>query len=212
MRTKTLLLTAALSAAGIATSMAQVYSANAVGYVNQVIPPGFSMIANPFVTPSDAMSTLAPSLPDGTSIQLFTTGVGFKTYTLDISLGGWDPSEPDLSLGGGAFINNTSGSAFTITYVGEVAQGSLSTAIPPGFSIRSSKVPQAGPITGLLNYTPDDGDAVQQFTNGVGFKTYTFDASLGGWDPSEPSLSVAESVFIFNIAGLKNWTRTFSVN
>ena len=47
MRTKTLLLTAALSAAGIATSMAQVYSANAVGYVNKLIPTGFSMIANP---------------------------------------------------------------------------------------------------------------------------------------------------------------------
>src|SRR5688500_4600203 len=47
MRTKTLLLTAALSAAGIATSMAQVYSVNAVGYVNTQLVPGFSLVSNP---------------------------------------------------------------------------------------------------------------------------------------------------------------------
>src|SRR5437762_6047984 len=37
MRTKTLLLTAALTAAGALTSMAQVYSVNVVGYVTQTI-------------------------------------------------------------------------------------------------------------------------------------------------------------------------------
>src|SRR5689334_13849488 len=48
MRTKTLLLTAALSAAGIATSMAQaVYSVNAVGYVNTTLVPGFNLVSNP---------------------------------------------------------------------------------------------------------------------------------------------------------------------
>ena len=47
MRTKTLLLTAALAAAGVVSSMAQVYSVNSVGYVNLTLPNGFSMIANP---------------------------------------------------------------------------------------------------------------------------------------------------------------------
>ena len=41
MRTKTLLLTAALCAAGIATSKAQVYSVNAVGYVNTALVKAF---------------------------------------------------------------------------------------------------------------------------------------------------------------------------
>src|SRR5947207_10303632 len=49
MRTKTLLLTAALAAAGAASAMAQnVYSVNAVGYANVSVPSGFSMIACPF--------------------------------------------------------------------------------------------------------------------------------------------------------------------
>ena len=42
MRTKTLLLTAVLGLASAATSMAQVYSANVVGYVNEPYPTGLS--------------------------------------------------------------------------------------------------------------------------------------------------------------------------
>ena len=47
MRTKALLLGAAVGAIGLATSMAQVYSVNIVGYVNTTIPTGFSIICNP---------------------------------------------------------------------------------------------------------------------------------------------------------------------
>src|SRR5258707_15596446 len=47
MRTKTLFLTAAFSAAGMATSMAQtVYSVNIVGYINLPIVHGLSLVAN----------------------------------------------------------------------------------------------------------------------------------------------------------------------
>src|SRR6478672_7317898 len=46
MRTKTLLLTAALAAVGVSSSMAQVYSVNVVGYVNKSVPKGFYMLAN----------------------------------------------------------------------------------------------------------------------------------------------------------------------
>ena len=209
MRTKTLLLTAALSAAGIATSMAQVYSANAVGYVNVTFSTGFTMAANPFVTGDNTIGGLFASVPDGTQIHLFTPGSGFTPYTYDAGLGGWDDPSAVIEFGGGFFLNNIN-APFAHTYVGEVAQGSLSTPIPPGYSVKSSKVPQAGLITALLNYTPGDGDQVQQF-GATGFTPYTFDAGLGGWD-EEPTLAVAEAVFIFNAGALKNWTRTFSVN
>src|ERR1043166_2369568 len=49
MRTKTLFLAAALSAAGLATSLAQssnVYSLNVVGYINLQLTNGFNLIAN----------------------------------------------------------------------------------------------------------------------------------------------------------------------
>ena len=47
MRTKTLLLTAFVGALGFTAAQAQVYSVNAVGYVNKSIPAGFSIVANP---------------------------------------------------------------------------------------------------------------------------------------------------------------------
>ena len=47
MRTKTLLLTAIVGALGFTAAQAQVYSVNAVGYVNKSIPSGFSIVANP---------------------------------------------------------------------------------------------------------------------------------------------------------------------
>ena len=47
MRTKALILTAFVGALGIAGASAQVYSVNAVGYVNKSIPAGFSIVANP---------------------------------------------------------------------------------------------------------------------------------------------------------------------
>ena len=72
MRTKTLLLTAALTAAGVATSMAQVYSVNMVGYINQSIPQGFSMIANQLnASPDNKVTTLLPAPPASTSVFKF---------------------------------------------------------------------------------------------------------------------------------------------
>ncbi|MEK6700967.1 MAG: pyridoxal-phosphate dependent enzyme, partial [Planctomycetota bacterium] len=50
-----------------------------------------------------------------------------------------------LNPGEGVFISLPS--AAKLTFVGEVPQGALSTAIPTGFSIRASQVPQAGKVT-----------------------------------------------------------------
>src|SRR3954468_1352288 len=61
MRTKTLLLTAALAAAGAASAMAQnVYSVNAVGYVNKSVVHGYSIVANPFVVANESLDALMP--------------------------------------------------------------------------------------------------------------------------------------------------------
>src|SRR5207237_8960945 len=48
MRTKTLLLSAALTSGGVYWSLAQVYSVNAVGYVTLVVAPGLGVVGDPF--------------------------------------------------------------------------------------------------------------------------------------------------------------------
>src|SRR5205807_10156947 len=105
MRTKTLLLTAALSAAGLVTSMAQVYSVNIVGYINLNIPVGYSMIANQLnASPDNTIVNLIPTPPEGTFIyKYFTDGSGF--HSADFADGAWE-GETTLTAnpGQGVFI------------------------------------------------------------------------------------------------------------
>src|SRR5690349_15762138 len=120
MRTKTLLLTAALAAAGAASAMAQnVYSVNAVGYANVALKKGFNMVANPFVVADSTIETLIPTAPDQTAVYPYDNGNysgPFTYYGPPDNL--WDPAGGQITFGHGAFINASS--AFTITFVGEV--------------------------------------------------------------------------------------------
>ncbi len=208
MRTKTLLLTAALGAAGVATSLAQsVFSVNAVGYVNVDVPKGFSMIANPLDAGAgnNTIAKLLSAVPDGTVIYQFGA-TGFSVNTLD--LGEWNAPNNVLAPGGGAFIRSPS--ATKITFVGEVMQGNLSNPIAAGFSIMSSQVPQSGKLDTDLKFPAADGDSVYQFDNAAnGYITHTLD--LGEWSAGTPTPKVGEAFFV-KAAKAAVWTRTFSVN
>ena len=223
MRTKALFLAAALSAAGVATSMAQVYSVNAVGYVNQTIPSQFSMIANPLVAPSNTLNALFPpaSMPPGLGFYKFVGG-GFQISIVDefdviwVKNGIPDGDTETLAFGDGAFLFNP-GSSFTLTWVGEVAQGTpVSNPAPTGFSVKSSKIPQSGLVTTDLAFTPTAGDIIQKFNSaGQTFETYIFDEFDLIWVrdglPNQPSLAIAESAF-FNLVAPNSWNRNFTVN
>src|SRR5205823_7441370 len=75
MRTKALLLAAAFAAAGVATSMAQVYSVNAVGYVNVTVDSGFNMVANPLTAADNTVGNLFKNIqgtiPGGLKVFIF---------------------------------------------------------------------------------------------------------------------------------------------
>ncbi len=86
MRTKTLLLTAAAFAVGILASRADspVYSANVVGYVNQVVPGGgvYSMLGNPLQNGTNGASQILTSLSASGGETLFIwSGSGYYVYT-----------------------------------------------------------------------------------------------------------------------------------
>jgi hypothetical protein len=210
MRTKILVLTAVLSAAGVASSLAQVFSVNAVGYVNKVIPVGFTMISNPLDTSNNTLSALIPAPPLFSSFYKWT-GTGFDIATF--GPGGWDLPAITLNPGEGGFINTDT--AFTNTFVGEVKQGgpgtpnaTLSNPIPIGFSIRGSMVPQAANIEALGLTNLSLFDSIYKW-NGTTYTIYTL--GVAGWDPGIPTVEVAESLFI-NTSAAVNWTRNFNVN
>ena len=216
MRTKTLLLSAAVGAAGLLAADAQVYSVNSVGYVNVTVPTGFSMLANPLDASDNDLAAVLPSVPDGTTAFAWN-GSGFTSKTYDELDGAWLPADPAISFapGGGVFLRNSSGAAFTVTFVGEVMQGAaLTTPLPAGFSIVSSQVPQQGTLT-ALGFTAIDGATVFQWVNnGLGGGSYvssTYDDLDGAWLPAEISVDPAEAFWV-RMPAAGNWVRNFSVN
>jgi len=232
MRTKTLLLTAAISAAGIlATMAAGVTSVNVVGYINVSVPAGFSFISNQLTGPDLSVGTLLGKLdksvaPPGTVLYALNAG-SFDANTFapyydptDATTLDWDTVGPQtLPLGAGFIIYNP-GAAFNVTFVGEVAQGSLSTPIAKGFNLVASQVPQTGPIQSALGYSPAPGDVVYVAENGSLFSAHTYaayydptDSTTLNWDDGggEPVVKVGSACLLYATAG-GSWTRNFTVN
>jgi hypothetical protein len=211
MRTKALLSLAALAVgATAAVAQSNVYSINVVGYYNVVVPANTPLIvANQLNTTNNTLPGVIPVTVAGAQFQKFNGG--FSAFTFDDADNAWTPDASGVTLapGEGGFFRSPS--ATTVTFVGEVPQGSLSNPLPQGFSIKGSQVPQAGTVS-TLGYTPAEGDIFYKWNPAT--KQYTshiFDPFFGGWEPSEPSLAVGEAVFLFKPAA-GTWNRTFTVN
>lgn len=218
MRTKTLLLTAALAAAGAATSMAQVYSVNMVGYINHPVPTGFSVIANHLNTPDNKVTSLLATAPEGTRIYKFNPTSGGFIF-IQIVDGVWEGDDTSITLapGEGAFI--FSNTAFTQTFVGEVLVGNSAVPLPNGFSMVSSALPQGGrldtPPPGGLNFPVAEGDRVYQIdpaTLGFIFNQFVDGAWEGDSGGNPPMVGIGEAYYVFNNGLAKDWNRTFSVS
>jgi len=177
MRTKTLLLSAAALAAGVATSMAaNVYSVNVVGYINVTVAPGFNIIGNQLdVDGVDSISTVlnatTPASQDGAEVLKFSGGAfssDFYAATLADGLGfiGWydgvtgGPSTNTIAPGVGVFYFNPASSNVTLTLTGTVKQGTNAVALPAGFALISTIAPQAIVLdtTATNNFPAGDGD------------------------------------------------------
>jgi hypothetical protein len=229
MRTKALLLAAAFAAAGVATSMAQVYSVNAVGYVNTQIDPGFNLVSNPLDAGagnnivSKLFANFQGTIPPALKVFVFQNATGgFKTAQWDdadlVFLG--EASSLEVTPGNGVFVLNpqAAGSApLTLTFVGEVPQGTLNNPLPRGFSIKANMVPQAA-RPDLQGLPGQAGDKVFRYNKATkGYTTYQFDDADNVWLGSGgvtglPVFNVGEAWFHFRASSAGTWTRTFNVN
>jgi hypothetical protein len=225
MRTKTLLLIAAVAAAGAATSMAQVFSVNAVGYVNKTIPAnGFAMVSNPLKAATNTIDALFAGVPAGTQVYVYTPGTGYTVGTYDDLDNSFGPTVGPMTLmpGQGVFVRNAGAQPLTITFVGEVPQGTLTTSMVTGLQIVSSQVPQAGGYTDLnfpnkLAQGLTAGDQLFKFVvndpvpaNNQKYDVATFDDLDDNWDKAL-NFDVGEAMFI-SLQKPVTWTREFNVN
>jgi len=220
MRTKALLLAAAFAAAGVATSMAQVYSVNAVGYVNVALKPGFTLVSNPLNAADNTMGNLFKNIqgtiPGGLSVYKWDNALNtFKSVSwdeFDLKFAPAEDAAVTVVPGEGAFVFNPGSTDLTLTFVGEVVQGPTSTPLPRGFSMKSSVVPQAGkPDAFGLPAVP--GDSLNRYnTTTKNYDSYGFDEFDLKWVPDLPVIPVGEAFFYFRAGAATNWTRNFDVN
>jgi len=176
MRTKTLALSALLGMLGSASVMAQstnVYSVNAVGYINVTLYPGYNIVTCPLIaSPDNTIATLLNNLsgayqsgPKHASVTSYTDGVGFTgSDTAGSASGGtagWQNNGTiTINPGQAVFFFNplpiATGTNMTATFVGTVPQTStptnsqlpngLTNYLVHGYNLVGSAVPVSGDI------------------------------------------------------------------
>lgn len=210
MRTQLILTTAVLGVAGSLGASAQVYSVNAVGYINITVPAkGYALAANQLNAGGNTINEVIPTAPDGTVVFRYAGASGFVSNVRDF--GEWTVGSMVLAPGAGFFVQNNGAAALQLTMVGEVPQGTLNTPLTQGLNLVASQVPQAGKLVTDLKFSAVDGDIVYQWDAGTqGYKNpNAFD--FGDWTGGEPTLAVAEGIFVQKSAA-GAWSRTFSVS
>jgi hypothetical protein len=203
----------ALAASSTLPTLGQsnIYSLNVVGYYNIPLSANRKvMLGNQLHITNDTLATVIPNPPPKS--QFFKYNAGFTAYTFDDIDLAWVPDgNVSLAPGEGGFFLSPADT--TLTFLGEVLQGSLTNPLPPNRKvIRTSIVPQAGRIGADLGLPGDPND--QLFTwPSQGYLAFSFDDIDLVWVPFDPSNAVGQSFFYIKTGygTHTNWIRNFTV-
>ena len=214
MKTKVLLIGAALGLAVATASADAVYYSNVVGYVNVDLLEGWNMIANPLDSGNNMLSALISDAPLGTSAYKYADGaytISFFDYDEDEDENIWS-KDFTLNPGEGVFINAPA--PFVVTFVGEVKAGFHSVTLPAGWNMVSSPTPVAGNLDEIgLTSAVTLGDAVYKYSNlggyTISFYEYDEDEDENLWS-KDINVGVGEAFFLKK-AETSVWTRGFEI-
>ena len=210
MRTQLILTTAAIGVAGSLGAFAQVYSVNAVGYINVTVPAkGYVLAANQLNAGGNTIKEVLPSVAEGTTVFKYAQGAGFSSNGYEF--GAWANEAASLKPGEGFFVQNPGDAPTTLTFVGEVPQGTLKTTLAAGLNLISSQVPQGGALVADLKYPAAEGDVVYQWNSATQRYKDPNGFEFGSFSNGDPAIAVGEGFFV-NKAAAGSWDRTFSVN
>jgi len=222
MRTKTMLLSALLGSLGSVSLMAQstnVYSLNAVGYINITVQPGFNIVSCPLIgSPDNTLNTL---LPDTTGQYKkwqfwgYAPGTGYTEELGDPT--GWSVGgHSTLSPGQAAWLFNPGSSPSNIIFVGTVPSGSITNPMTPGFNLVSSVLPINGDlVTNSLSLLKgaNKKDQVWTYAPGTGY-TETIATTATTWNNGDPTEAAVGGGFWYNnlqTSTNSSWVETFTV-
>jgi hypothetical protein len=223
MRTKTLLIAVAALAIGVASSMAQTYSQNVVGYINLNLTNGYNLFGNQLdLDGKGTNNTVGGVFGTNLSVnsQVLAWQPGSGTYASIIwakgkSGLGWSGDtnviNKALSVGQGVFVKITNN--IVLTEVGNVIQGTNVTPLISGYNLISFVTPISGAIQTNLSYAPSPNDKVMKWnpaTQGYDISTYSKGKSGYSWSPSQPVINVGDAIFL-STTNPAAWTNIFNI-
>jgi len=221
---KTLLIAAAALASSVISSQAQVYSQNIVGYINVPLVTGYTAVANQLDfdgtgTNNTVATVFGTNLLAGTLVLAWQPAAAGYTSASWLNSKGvlkWTGDTNGISAalneGQGVFIQSPATN--NLTLVGTVIQGTNVVALAAGYNLVSPVAPIAGGVTTTLGFEPVVGDNILTWSPATqGYTLYSYLNSKGvlKWSPSEPQLTVGESVFV-DVVAATGWTNTFTGN
>jgi len=242
MRTKTLILSGLLAALTGASVMAQVYSLNAVGYINVLVPKGWSIISDPLYAVNQQTSqtidqVLGPTLLNGGALTPLDPYAGVILFpwnadpanqgygsalVVSHSLGyppAWSvPAEATgttFNPGQAMWIYNPS-TEFTLTFVGTVPQGSVTNTLQHGWNMVGSIVPIVAPMdSASIGLVATPGDILFTYYNNA-FNSADVASSnpLSPWSlGAAPTLALGQGLFYYTPSPVPtNWVTTFTIH
>jgi hypothetical protein len=228
MRTKAMLLSALVGTIGAVSAMAQtnVYSLNAVGYINITAYPGFNMISCPLIaSPDNTLNTLLPN----TNGQYRRWQVWSFSPTASPQYGeeigtaaAWiNGGAETISPGAAVWLYNPSNVSYTVTFVGTVPTGPSSvTLYPTSFNMVSSYEPASGDmVTNSLMTFSNGVKRDQAWVYNAVTAAYSEYIASGNnlatnWPLGDPVIpTVGGGVFYYNAQATNNyWLENYSVS
>jgi hypothetical protein len=186
----------------------EMFSTSVVGYATTTLPPGCSMIANPFDAQSNEVAYLLKGMPEGTRLNKFDAQL-YQLRENYFRNGKWTNPHERLVPGEGALVYNPTLDYRPLNFVGRIVPGSLTLPIPQGFSVRSSLVPLPGRLDTDLGFPMAVGDSLHLFDRDKqDYVIYEYDPEK--WEANPPMISVGESFWIAKSAP-GNWSQTASL-
>jgi hypothetical protein len=240
MRTKTLLLSALLGAAGTVAVHAQsVYSLNAVGYITVTLAPGFNIVTCPLLTsPDNTVGTVfnnSTGALTGSDVYFYSPSTGQYSGDDALAIGsgrghttnanGWGNNGTNvLSPGTACWFENNASTNLTVIFYGTVPS-SVTTPLVAGFNLVGSAIPVTGDLvtnslSAFTNY--NIGDDLYMFANGsyYGYSAVPSNSRSGGhgylgqWTSSgDPTVTNDYQGFWYenNVGTTVNWVENYSV-
>jgi hypothetical protein len=179
-----------------------------IGFYRLAIGAGSTLIANQLDLGDNAVGRVLRDLPVGSVLHKWDASS--QSFVKNVKLdSGWSLPEMCLHPGEGAILDCDQ--ALEITFVGQV-QPAFYRSTDRGWSLISSPVPQAGPVSSVLGLPVGYGSQLDrvQATPERSFEVGGWTCRNGVWEPeSEPEIGIGRAFWLYQSPNCYIWKRVF---